>query len=75
MGAKCWNAVPIQLRGLEDSGSFNKTFKNRLIGSLQIDPNYSVNNAFDNYYETIEVPESHNVPEQIRVVLNSVVVL
>ena len=75
MGAKCWNAVPIQLRGLEDSGSFNKTFKNRLIGSLQIDPNYSVNNAFDNYYETLEVPESHNVPEQIRVVLNSVVVL
>ena len=72
LGAKCWNAVPTDLRGLEDSGSFNRIFKIRLLESIKTDTNYTINNAFDLFYKAIEIPESGNVPEQIRAVLDSV---
>ena len=51
LGAKAWNKLPTELRNINDSKVFSKTYKNQLLDSIVNYPNYVVNNAYDHVYK------------------------
>ena len=51
LGAKCWNLLPYSLRQSDNSKDFSSTYKVKLLKSIEADPNYVVNNAFDMFYK------------------------
>ena len=51
LGAKAWNVLPSNLRNMSDPKAFGKAYKYQVLESIIIDPNYSVNNAFDYLYK------------------------
>ena len=50
LGAKCWNLLPNSLRQADNAKDFSNAYKNNLQKSIECDPNYVVNNAFDILY-------------------------
>lgn len=76
LGAKCWNVLPTFLRNAENVKLFSKIYKVRLLNSIvDNDSQYSVNNAYDNFYELPEEQENpadpSNLPEELRANLRS----
>ena len=55
LGAKCWNILPQDLRSLPDVKTFSSAYKNRLLASITTDPQYVVDNSFDNFYKYKDV--------------------
>ena len=51
LGAKCWNLLPQSLRQADSIKNFSNTYKKMLLDSIDIDPNYIVNNTFDIFYK------------------------
>ena len=51
LGAKCWNILPQSLRHTDTVKDFSDIYKKMLLKSIDVDPNYRVNNTFDVFYE------------------------
>ena len=47
LGVKCCNLLPHSLRQAENIKTFTNTYKEMLLNSIDIDPNYILNNSFD----------------------------
>ena len=54
LGVKCWNLLPQSLRQAETIKDFSCTFKKMLLDSIDVDPNYIVNNTFDMFYKLFD---------------------
>ena len=53
LGAKCWNNLPTDLRNLTDIKSFSESYKRQLLTSATTDPNYIIDNSYDQFYSII----------------------
>ena len=47
LGVKCWNLLPQSLREADNIKNFTNTYKKMLLASINVDPNYIVNNTFE----------------------------
>ena len=59
LGAKCWNLLPQSLRRAETVKDFSDNYKKMLLDSIDMDPNYIVNNEFDNFYKLYDNEALH----------------
>ena len=55
LGVKCWNLLPQSLRQAETVKDFSDTYKKMLLDSIDVDPNYIVNNTFDIFYKLCDI--------------------
>ena len=53
LGAKCWNNIPSNIRNLPDISKFSSSYKEQLLLSITADPNYIVDNSFDEFYTPV----------------------
>ena len=51
LGVKCWNLLPQSLRQADNIKTFSNIYKKMLLDSIDADPNYIVNNTYDNFYK------------------------
>ena len=51
LGVKCWNLLPQSLQKADNIKDFSNTYKKMLLDSIDIDPNYILNNTFDVFYK------------------------
>ena len=51
LGEKCWNVLPQPLRQTESVKDFSNLYKRMLQKSIDMDPNYVVNNSYNVLYK------------------------
>ena len=74
IGAKCWNSISVDLREMDDVKVFSKTYKIRLLSSIQEDVNYKPNNSYNYFYKPLESMGGNidDLPNDLQDILRTV---